>query len=835
MIPKINPKSLHIDIIRDKYILQTIKRHRNAKAMIDEVKKYLKLYPEIRFTIDDVDSEDSVKNQICMKIMENEQLDSSNPAHAEYLLYTSLFFPDPFFRQKLQEQSLDTLLQQDFETGYAILTKQEIQFNLYSVNPILTFIEKKVINHDHFEKMKDKMHSFLAYTEDNTSLDKLAYAEQITDKLLDKNKCSTVLEAMLETRVSDRRIKELIYKINRADYTRISISSLFQTSMSHKYATLRNLLTSKNGLLQSKKGISELHELLLSKILSPPISDYDRQWYEQIDIVTKNFMHNAGLEDSYFILVPLMIDKILLPPEKTTPLIEIIKSVTCKERILSYCTKYSHLIERAIHGEDVRKDLTIYIANNQSLYIEGYCYNRYEDYEDTEENDYLGRKIGPLNEENTKFVYSHKSIEKIIAELKVELDFASEFDNFYIEVKEIEDSIKEKTREIKSESKQSGLVTRIIKKDESPLAGSLSPLEFIVTGAKNLGAPGVRFLQLLGQYIDIPEEYQYEFNKVYDGVKGQSKLAAYLLIEREWPEFKEEIKLLLPSIGGGSLMTVYEAIRYDGQREAIKVLNPNTEYHTDKSFSVIKNIIAMQASTDPRYEIAIPLIEDIYQWIKADIGFQGFLEKDKQFYAQNNGFRSNKYRIKVPRSYGDENKYYKREEFIQGVNVTHLDELKAKGHNTKAIVSIIAKNYISQIENGLIHSDIHPGNFRVTDNNEVSILDRNFFLELDNQDKMLLFTLQKRFIPAKIKVAAVTDYISRYNPELPHYFNQAMSDSLAKNKNEYQLGDLVHTLREMKLSVPLKMTLLIKNFYALQSMSYSVGFDSLIDAIKYKE
>ncbi|HLD22274.1 MAG TPA: hypothetical protein VJB65_05250, partial [Patescibacteria group bacterium] len=75
---------------------------------------------------------------------------------------------------------------------------------------------------------------------------------------------------------------------------------------------------------------------------------------------------------------------------------------------------------------------------------------------------------------------------------------------------------------------------------------------FVVKLAESLGSPGVRFLQILGQYIDVPPTLQSAFNDATDSVAGQNKMTAYETIQREWPECEHQILRVLDRIGGGS-------------------------------------------------------------------------------------------------------------------------------------------------------------------------------------------------------------------------------------------------------------------------------------------
>ena len=67
-------------------------------------------------------------------------------------------------------------------------------------------------------------------------------------------------------------------------------------------------------------------------------------------------------------------------------------------------------------------------------------------------------------------------------------------------------------------------------------SGKLTPVEFVKHLASKLGAPGVRFLQSLGLYAELPPELRSEFDEVYDRVKGQSKLSAHHTLQKTWTD-----------------------------------------------------------------------------------------------------------------------------------------------------------------------------------------------------------------------------------------------------------------------------------------------------------
>lgn len=361
----------------------------------------------------------------------------------------------------------------------------------------------------------------------------------------------------------------------------------------------------------------------------------------------------------------------------------------------------------------------------------------------------------------------------------------------------------------------------------------LSPLSCIIQVAKGLGAPGVRFAQVIGQYLDIPEEYAAEFAEIYDQMRGQSKIAAHKLLRREWPDYKNQVKLLRPRIGGGSLMTVYEAELASGEREVIKVMNPNVGFHLEVTFDFIQNVLQALVRNNPeKYKPALMALRDIREWIERDLDITGFLADDKEFAQKYHQWRipggANPYQIGIPRTKGPENRFFIREEFVEGLNLTQWDALVAEGHDMKQIVSLLCKQYLTQIGDGQVHADVHVGNIRIAQNKTCYLLDRgSFYLKFEEGDKALFSAFFASDRELFVKTAA--QYFADTNPEIANETLHAVIDNAARDCGSPK--DLILDLKNNKIKVPLKITLLMKNLGVLDSLSRKAGFANFQEAL----
>lgn len=379
--------------------------------------------------------------------------------------------------------------------------------------------------------------------------------------------------------------------------------------------------------------------------------------------------------------------------------------------------------------------------------------------------------------------------------------------------------------------------------------GEVAAMIDVVT---RLGAPGVRFLQLLGQYIHIPQELEQEFAVVYDNVRGQSKLSAFQTIQREAPQLLEGDDRLGNRIGGGSLMTAYTLTKPNRIPLVVKVLNPNAAYRVRESIGIVSRAAAYLSQSYPDQAIyrivKEQLLPDIERWLLSDIADERFIANDRIFHKQWNGWTSkgHSFSIRIPESFDVGTHKVKVEEFIAGTNLTQLQRANHTNLSFGLIsesdyrdaVSLAIKHYDQQLRSGLLHSDVHAGNIRLTHEKQVAILDRNFYLELEDRDKRLLLEL---LVPFGNPVKKVLKYLFDQPQEQTVLQNRtAIETQILGELKDFSLvdaqaaRDALAVIKSQGLQVPLRITLLLKNLNALNKMAQSAGFTSVAEARNYR-
>ncbi len=308
--------------------------------------------------------------------------------------------------------------------------------------------------------------------------------------------------------------------------------------------------------------------------------------------------------------------------------------------------------------------------------------------------------------------------------------------------------------------------------DEQLEFEQISPAELALLVGKRSGALGTRMLQLAGQYFEIPQAYRERYAEVYDNMKGQTRLQAFNLLEREAryaPEIADllsEVERFEGRLGGGSLVTVYGVTLRDGSREVLGVRNPNAEFHVRRIADMLQNGLdkTVEAHQDePNLQLAQSLLVDAVEWIRDELNDTTFEAKDSLFRAENDtrGTEANfskgrsGYDLKVPYTKPTGSLWVRREEYIPGENLNRLtisDEAPTDINSGviarddyKDAISLLVRNYMHQMMRGSVaHSDIHPGNFRITpDNKELVVFDRyNLIPITDELRNTLQDTLQ---------------------------------------------------------------------------------------------
>ena len=400
------------------------------------------------------------------------------------------------------------------------------------------------------------------------------------------------------------------------------------------------------------------------------------------------------------------------------------------------------------------------------------------------------------------------------------------------------------------------------------IGDQLTPLDLAIRLGEQAGSLGVRWLQMVGLYFDFSPEEREKINHVFDRVQGQNKLTAYQVIQREagkHPEMREladSVQSYNGMLGGGSIVTVYDVRDKDGLDWAVGVKNPNAEYRAEELKSVLQAVLEDLKGRMPEnqfVELSQSLLEDAYQWIECEIEDEKYIEKTQRFSEQNdyrssaeNAFRPASgidWKIRVPAIKDTGTNWVRWEELVRGRNLSQYrvvdTETGVEGElsrdDAKSAAATITQNFLYQLfENGLVHSDVHPGNFMLTPEREAAILDRKNLLEFNAEEQaFLLDVITTGAFQGGVR-NLVEKFVSFFGVQDQGTDTQEVSrkiiEAIQTETNlspENLISKILMLFKQEGQAVPLKWTLLVKNFLGLNRIAQWAGFEHFFEAMVF--
>lgn len=406
------------------------------------------------------------------------------------------------------------------------------------------------------------------------------------------------------------------------------------------------------------------------------------------------------------------------------------------------------------------------------------------------------------------------------------------------------------------------LLTLMDATDTQSAPQKLSTIAFAALAGKKSGALGVKMLQLAGQYFDLTPEDLQEFEGIYDDMKGQTRLQAYNTLKREATDHPalaglfNNIRELGPRIGGGSLFTVYKVHMKDGTQTAVGIKNPNAEYRIARLAEFASTGLESTIQKHPAnttMQLMSSLLDDACQWVKDELDDPHFATKDAVFKQENNtktgnGFQKGnaRYDLTAPVAHRTDSQWVRSEAFVEGTNLTGLKISTAPTdipagviheEDFKQVASVLTRNYVYQVMKGsYAHSDIHAGNFRITeDNSQIVIFDRHNLIPMHDALRQTLRSAFGAIMMGDLKSAALTIALHAAPDNTDADALKATVDSIADaSEDPSQLvTNMILTLKREGIPVPLDLSLLLRNFMSVSLLSKQAGFANIAESFMH--
>lgn len=348
---------------------------------------------------------------------------------------------------------------------------------------------------------------------------------------------------------------------------------------------------------------------------------------------------------------------------------------------------------------------------------------------------------------------------------------------------------------------------------------------------QGLGPTFIKLGQIISTRRDlVPEEIAYELEQLQDQVTSFSYNKVREIIENELGDTIEnlfqdfnEIPIATASIG-----QVHIAHLLNGEKVAIKVQRPDIQPIVETDLEILDGLAKLME--------AKLLWAKNYQITKIIHEFSNSLRDELDYNIEaRNGERIAKQfindpTIHIPKVYWQfSTKKVLTMEFIEGIKISHIEELDVEGYDRKVIAERLTHSMLHQILiEGFFHGDPHPGNIYVLPGNVISYLDFGMIGRLNEEMKYhftsLVVHLQKGNTKGMIKTFSImgilpdeTDLTSLQNglDELKRkYYDVPLSELSVGNA----VTDLFSIANHHQIQIPTDLTMLGKAILTLEGI-----------------
>jgi len=243
---------------------------------------------------------------------------------------------------------------------------------------------------------------------------------------------------------------------------------------------------------------------------------------------------------------------------------------------------------------------------------------------------------------------------------------------------------------------------------------------------EELGPTFIKLGQLLSTRPDVlDQEFIQEFSKLQDEVPAVTLEQIKTQIRRElgypadelFAEFSEE------PLAAASIAQVHRGKLRSGEEVVFKIRRPGISKIVETDIDVLMGLAYLIEQHVPAIAIYDPvgLVKEFRRSISREMNFTREGRTVERFAAN----FADSTTVYIPKIFWD----YSGEivltmEYVPGIKISHLEELRAQGYDLKEIAKRGADAFLKQVlDHGLFHADPHPGNVFVLPDQVICMLD----------------------------------------------------------------------------------------------------------------
>lgn len=348
---------------------------------------------------------------------------------------------------------------------------------------------------------------------------------------------------------------------------------------------------------------------------------------------------------------------------------------------------------------------------------------------------------------------------------------------------------------------------------------------------EELGPTFIKLGQLLSTRPDvIPLEYVTELKKLQDRVPAVSTEEIKRHLEQELGEAPEILfeRFVPEPLAAASIAQVHRGTLKTGEEVVFKVRRPGIERVVDTDVDILMGLAYLVENHLPGGDMYDPtgLVKEFRRTIYRELDFSREGRTIERFSANFHDDET----VRIPKVCWE---FTSRKvltlEYLDGIKVSHLDELRQNGHDLREIARRGANSFLQQVfEHGFFHADPHPGNIYVLPGDIICIFDFGMVGRLDDDLKqqlteMLLSILRRdvdHIISQLLYSGDLHDDANLKNlkRDLSEFIDDYYDLLLKDIKVGKMLIDFIEILTEYQIKFPSNMMLLARALIAVEGL-----------------
>jgi len=268
---------------------------------------------------------------------------------------------------------------------------------------------------------------------------------------------------------------------------------------------------------------------------------------------------------------------------------------------------------------------------------------------------------------------------------------------------------------------------RVYRKTKPPSGALMSPrAKRLRLALEELGPTFIKMGQMLSTRADlVPHDIFHELQKLqdqvppvaYDDLKEEIEFELKSPIKDIFSEFNET------PLAAASIGQVHKAKLKTGEMVVVKVQRPNIKKVVEGDLDILHTTagLAERHLSDIKMYNPVGFVDEFSKSIRNELDYTLEARNMERFahnFADDNT-------VRIPKVYWEYSTgRIITMEFLEGVKVSHIDELENHGYNIKSIAQKGAQAYLKQIfTHRFFHGDPHPGNIFILPGEVVAFMD----------------------------------------------------------------------------------------------------------------